>query len=272
MGLIKQMKQFITGTAIFPITKTRAVYDDNGNRLDDILSGTIVEADVLEGESNDTPRDADRLGGQLPEYYAKQNDMSKAQSDIDSISTKFAVCNDKTLELKSKTTFPHTRLRGRVNANGNPMLESYTLDENGTVNNYIATWFDGTGFSFQGIKDGGTAVTNNLFTAIGKPVTADSSAFTVSMNCRRYGNVVNLSGTITVIKALTTEVVACTLPAGFHRTNGSWVTPTARDTHGKNIYACRLTNGSLYLRGQYANISAGASVIIEACYVLDDGE
>lgn len=34
MGFIKQLKQFITGEHIFPITKSNAVYDDKFGRLD----------------------------------------------------------------------------------------------------------------------------------------------------------------------------------------------------------------------------------------------
>lgn len=75
MGVIKQLKQFITGTNIFPITKTNAVYDNTFGRLDKFLRNTLVESDVLEGETEDTPRDADRLGGHLPEYFATKEDL-----------------------------------------------------------------------------------------------------------------------------------------------------------------------------------------------------
>ena len=83
MGVIKQLKQFITGTNIFPITKTNAVYDDTVGRLDTFMQNILVGADTLEGETEDTPRDADRLGGQLPEYFAKQSDLNELNSNLE---------------------------------------------------------------------------------------------------------------------------------------------------------------------------------------------
>lgn len=37
MGIIKQLYNFLKTTKIYPVTKTRAVYDDNGKRLDNTL-------------------------------------------------------------------------------------------------------------------------------------------------------------------------------------------------------------------------------------------
>lgn len=54
MGVIKQLKQFVTGMQIFPITKTNAVYDDEMGRLDNILR---------------TPKDAGTLGGHPPSHF-----------------------------------------------------------------------------------------------------------------------------------------------------------------------------------------------------------
>ena len=75
MGVIKQLKQFLTGTELFPVTKSNAVYDDTLGRLDNILKKSLVEDDTLESDVEDSPRDADTLDGQLPSYYAKQSDM-----------------------------------------------------------------------------------------------------------------------------------------------------------------------------------------------------
>ena len=78
MGLIKQLKQFITGTQIFPVTKTKAIYDDKFGRLDVFMQSLLAEADVLETGVGDTPRDADTLGGHLPTYFAKPSDIDTA--------------------------------------------------------------------------------------------------------------------------------------------------------------------------------------------------
>ena len=82
MGLIKQLKQFITGTQIFPITKTNAVYDDNLGRLDTFMQKFMMEEDVLEGETDDLPRDADTLCGHELKYFAKQSDMEGLSKDL----------------------------------------------------------------------------------------------------------------------------------------------------------------------------------------------
>lgn len=65
MGVIKQLKQFITGTHIFPVTKTNAVYDDQLGRLDSILR---------------LPKDAETLGGNPPNYYLNTREKNP---DID---------------------------------------------------------------------------------------------------------------------------------------------------------------------------------------------
>ena len=47
MGVIKQLKQFITGTSIFPVTKSNAVYDDTVGRLDQFMHKTVhINTDV----------------------------------------------------------------------------------------------------------------------------------------------------------------------------------------------------------------------------------
>lgn len=40
-GVITQLKRFLTGQQIFPKTKTSAVYDEKGNRLDTVLDGLL---------------------------------------------------------------------------------------------------------------------------------------------------------------------------------------------------------------------------------------
>lgn len=105
MGIIKQLKQFITGTNIFPITKTNAVYDDTVGRLDTFMQNILVGADTLEGETEDTPRDADRLGGQLPEYFAKQSDLDTLNSNLKPITSMIGVA-----VTKGECTLPQSVL------------------------------------------------------------------------------------------------------------------------------------------------------------------
>lgn len=81
MGVIKQLKQFITGTQIFPITKVRAVYDDNGNRLDQRL-------DELRNQIENAPKNADTLSGYPAAYFAKQNDLEALRAEINALKNK----------------------------------------------------------------------------------------------------------------------------------------------------------------------------------------
>ena len=85
MGLIKQLKQFITGVQIFPVTKTNAVYDDSVGRLDIFMHDLLTASDVLDGETDDIPRDADTLGGYTPDHYAKQSDLDELNIDINTL-------------------------------------------------------------------------------------------------------------------------------------------------------------------------------------------
>lgn len=43
MALIKQLKSFLNKTSIYPKTVTKAVYDDNGNRLDNVLNNNKLQ-------------------------------------------------------------------------------------------------------------------------------------------------------------------------------------------------------------------------------------
>lgn len=106
MGVIKQLKQFITGTNIFPITKTNAVYDDTVGRLDKFMQDILVGADMLETETEDIPRDADTLGGHMPEYFATKEDLDDLSISANEI-TKINIINvtsshAKLLESNSK--------------------------------------------------------------------------------------------------------------------------------------------------------------------------
>ena len=67
MGVIRQLKNFFTGKVIYPKTLTKAVYDENGERLDKILRDTMLAVDSEEYNGVE-PRDADTLGGK---YTAK---------------------------------------------------------------------------------------------------------------------------------------------------------------------------------------------------------
>lgn len=62
MAVIRQLKNFFTKQVIYPKTLTKAVYDENGERLDKILRDTMLATDNEE-YSGVEPRDADTLGG-----------------------------------------------------------------------------------------------------------------------------------------------------------------------------------------------------------------
>lgn len=59
MASIIQLKKFLTGVQIFPKTKTKAVYDDNGNRLDNVLSNLESSATSLKKGSVVVSENAD---------------------------------------------------------------------------------------------------------------------------------------------------------------------------------------------------------------------
>lgn len=62
MALIKQLKTFLSKVNIYPKTLTKAVYDEEGNRLDNVLNDTLMLTEDSEYEGAET-RDADTLGG-----------------------------------------------------------------------------------------------------------------------------------------------------------------------------------------------------------------
>lgn len=47
MSLIKTLKKMFTGETVYPVTKINAVYDENGNRLDELLKHTLNESDTI---------------------------------------------------------------------------------------------------------------------------------------------------------------------------------------------------------------------------------
>lgn len=49
-GFIRNIKNPFTGNYVFPVTKIRAVYDDNGNRLDYHLEEIKRRLDELEAK------------------------------------------------------------------------------------------------------------------------------------------------------------------------------------------------------------------------------
>ena len=76
MAIIRQLKNFFTKQVIYPKTLTKAVYDENGERLDKILRDTMLATDNEEYNGVE-PRDADTLGGRI-----KASDIDKLQSDV----------------------------------------------------------------------------------------------------------------------------------------------------------------------------------------------
>lgn len=83
MANIKQLKTFLLKLPFFPKTLTKAVYDEEGNRLDQILRDTFITTDEEE-YSGVIPRDADTLGGQQPSYYATSARAEHIMSSLDS--------------------------------------------------------------------------------------------------------------------------------------------------------------------------------------------
>lgn len=85
MGVIRQLKNFFTGKIIYPKTLTKAVYDENGERLDKILRDTMLAVDNEEYNGVE-PRDADTLGGK---YTAKNiSAIEDKLTDLNSSLTK----------------------------------------------------------------------------------------------------------------------------------------------------------------------------------------
>lgn len=81
MGVIRQLKNFFTGKIIYPKTLTKAVYDENGERLDKILRDTMLAVDSEEYNGVE-PRDADTLGGK---YKAK--DISNIEDKLTTLNS-----------------------------------------------------------------------------------------------------------------------------------------------------------------------------------------
>ena len=81
MAVIKQLKNFFTGMIIYPKTLTKAVYDENGERLDKILRDTMlaVEDETYNGVE---PRDADTLGGKYT-----SNDIKELKENVTQLNT-----------------------------------------------------------------------------------------------------------------------------------------------------------------------------------------
>ena len=65
----------------YPITVTRAVFDDNGKRLDDIINDSLLSSDEEEF-SGVEPRDADTLGGKpADDFVVKDDNFIKCVDD-----------------------------------------------------------------------------------------------------------------------------------------------------------------------------------------------
>lgn len=51
-GIIRNLKNPFTGNYIFPVTKTRAIFNDDGTRLDNYLSELQSKVDELQAQVN----------------------------------------------------------------------------------------------------------------------------------------------------------------------------------------------------------------------------
>ena len=64
MGLIQQIKDSL-GNLIYPVTKTKAVYDDDNNRLDNTLDGINSSLANLNSSLTSTKQDVTALNNSL---------------------------------------------------------------------------------------------------------------------------------------------------------------------------------------------------------------
>ena len=133
-------------------------YDNSVSKLN---AGTTQEAldELADGLKKTSP--VNNLLSTSTTLPLSANQGRVLDEKISTINERFATSTN-SIEIKSQSTFPNARIRARINPSGNPMLESYTFDSNGTMNNYLALIFDGTNFTIQGIKNGGTTVTKTI--------------------------------------------------------------------------------------------------------------
>lgn len=83
MAVIKTIKSFL-GQKIYPQTVMKAVYDENKNRLDNVLNQGVYLDENDEPISGDIQKvDADKLNGQPPTYYAKSADLTQKLDFLD---------------------------------------------------------------------------------------------------------------------------------------------------------------------------------------------
>lgn len=76
MNEIIQMTNPDNGNNQYPQTVLSAITDDAGNTLQNLIEHAPIARVGIPYQGN-AYRDADRLGGELPSYYAKNSDLSK---------------------------------------------------------------------------------------------------------------------------------------------------------------------------------------------------
>ena len=103
MAIIRQLKNFFTKQTIYPVTLTKAVYDENGERLDKIMRDTFISTDSEDYDGVE-PRDADTLGGK---YTAEDIDKMK-----NSMSGQYELINDITITEDTYDIIINTDLNG----------------------------------------------------------------------------------------------------------------------------------------------------------------
>lgn len=98
-GVIVQLKKFFTGQQMFPKTKTNAVYDDGGNRLDTILGGIVTKTNNLMKGDVVTSANADyaEVGTWYDENPNSENRLGKfVEIDTDTVG--------RTIEIATSTS------------------------------------------------------------------------------------------------------------------------------------------------------------------------
>ena len=105
MAIIKTIKSKILKKTIYPVTKTKAIYDDNGTRLD-IIMNNVIELDEIEDDedSSDVKRDADTLGGlyTAEDITAMKKEIENLKNIIVTQSNTLSLNDDGTMRLEYK--------------------------------------------------------------------------------------------------------------------------------------------------------------------------
>lgn len=109
-GIIRNLKNPFTGRYLFPVTKTRGVYLDDGRNLDTVLrQGIMVDGD--EELEDEVPRDSDLLDGHPSSYYASKSELGDVYSTEETIVGKWIDGKPLYRKTISIGSFPNTGIK-----------------------------------------------------------------------------------------------------------------------------------------------------------------